>query len=117
MYKTKDDDNEIYTPRSEFDDKDKKQQTNNIDTKPPNVFNYLKSLSQEANDFMDEIEKVNDDIDIYKLFFIDSNKQTFNFNTFKMPLHFLSAIYNGEMSLKEAKIFQRKIEQNRGTKT
>ena len=66
---------------------------------------------------MDEIEEVNDDIDIYKLFFIDSNKQTFNFNTFKMPLHFLSAIYYGEMSLKEAKIFQRKIEQNRGTKT
>ena len=24
--------------------------TNNIDTKPPNVFNYLKSLSHEAND-------------------------------------------------------------------
>ena len=45
----KDDDNKriYYTPRSEFDDKDdkdKKQQTNNIDTKPPNVFNYLKSL-------------------------------------------------------------------------
>ena len=47
----RDDDNEsiYYTPRSEFDDKDdkdKKQQTNNIDTKPPNIFNYLKSLSQ-----------------------------------------------------------------------
>ena len=27
------------------DDKDKKQQNNNVDTKPPNVFNYLKSLS------------------------------------------------------------------------
>ena len=42
----KDDDNEsiYYIPRSEFEDKDKKQQTNNIDTKPPNVFNYLKSL-------------------------------------------------------------------------
>ena len=36
------DDNEMYTPRSEFDDEDKKQQTNNIDTKPANVFNYLK---------------------------------------------------------------------------
>ena len=28
----KNDDNEIYTPTSEFDDKDKKQQTNNVDT-------------------------------------------------------------------------------------
>ena len=39
-YLIKDDDNEsvYYTPRSEFDDKDKNQQTNNIDTKPPNVF-------------------------------------------------------------------------------
>ena len=28
----------------------KKQQNNNIDTKPPNVFDYLKRLSQEAKD-------------------------------------------------------------------
>ena len=57
----RDDDNEsiYYTPRSEFDDKDdkdKKQQTNNIDAKPSNAFNYLKSLSQEAKDLMNEIE-------------------------------------------------------------
>ena len=44
-------DNEsIYcTSRSEFDDKDDeykiKHQSNNIDTKLPNVVNYLKSLS------------------------------------------------------------------------
>ena len=103
----RDNDNEsiYYTPRSEFDDKDNKdktQQTNNIDTKPPNVFNYLKSLSQEANDLMDEIEEVNDDIDIYKLVFIGSNKEKFNFNTFNMPLNFLSNIYNGKISLKDA---------------
>ena len=29
----------------------------------------------------------------------------FNFNIFKMPLNFLSAIYNGEITLKEAEIF------------
>ena len=94
----------------------KKQQTNNIDTKSLNVFNYLKSLSQEANDLMDETEEANDDIDIYKLLFIRSDKKTFNFNTFMMPLKFISAIYNGEISLKEAKISQRKIEKkkNRG---
>ena len=45
----RDDDNEsiYYTPRSEFDDKDnkdKKQQTNNIDTKPLYVFDYLKKF-------------------------------------------------------------------------
>ena len=41
------------------DDKDDeykiKQQNNNIDTKPSNVFNYLKSLFQKAKDLMDEM--------------------------------------------------------------
>ena len=48
-------------------DKDKKQQTNNTDTKPPSVFNYLKSLSPKAKDLMDEIEDNDDDIDIKNL--------------------------------------------------
>ena len=60
----RDNDNEsiLYTPRSQFDskhDKDedkKKQQNNNIDTKPLNVFDYLKKLSQVAEDLMDKIE-------------------------------------------------------------
>ena len=71
----RDDDNEsiYYTSRSEFDDKDdkyiKKQQNNKIDTKPPNVSEYLKSLSQEAKHLMDQIEETNDEIDYNKLFF------------------------------------------------
>ena len=56
---------------------------------------------------MDEIEDADNDIDIYKFVFIGSNKEKFNFNTFKMPLNFLSAICNGEISLKEAKISQK----------
>ena len=111
----KDDDNEsiYYTPRSEFDDKDdkdKKQQTNNIDTKPPNVFNYLKSLSPEAKDLMDGIKDNDDDFDINKFAFIGSDREKFNFNTFDMPLNFLSNIYNGKISLNGAEISQRKIE-------
>ena len=108
----RDSDNEsiYYAPRLELDDKDKKQQTNNIDTKPSNVFDYLKSLSQEANDLMDEIEEVNDYIDIYKLAFIGSNKETFNFNAFRMPLNFLLAIYSGEITLKKAEFEQREKE-------
>ena len=92
------------------DDKDKKQQTNNIDTKPSNIFNYLKSLRQETEDLMYEIEEENDDIDICKLDFIGSDREKFNFNTFRMPLNFLSAIYNGEISLKEAEFTQRGLE-------
>ena len=59
---------------------------------------------------MDEIEEVNDDIDIYKLVFIGSNKEKFNFNTFNMPLNFLSNIYNGKISLKEAGFKQKDLE-------
>ena len=36
------------------------QQNNKIDTKSPNVFNYSKSLSQEAKDLIDEIGDGND---------------------------------------------------------
>ena len=106
----RDDDNEsiYYTSKSEFDDKDDKykikQQNNNIDTKPPNVFNYLKSLSQEAKDLMDETEDVDDDIDDGKLLFIGSNKEKFNFNTFRKPLNFISAIFNGDISLNNSEL-------------
>ena len=88
----------------------KNQQNNNIDTKPPNIVNYLKSLSQEAKDLMDEIEEAKDDTDYNKRLFIGSNREKFNFNTCKMPLNFLSAIHNGNISLKEAKFKQRDIE-------
>ena len=53
------------------------------------VSNYLKSLSQEAKDFMDEIEDANSDIDCNRLFLIGSKKEKFNFNIFSMPLNFL----------------------------
>ena len=33
-----------------------------------------------------------------------------NFNTFRMPLNFISDIYNGNISLKEEEFFQRKLE-------
>ena len=106
--------------KSEFHDKDDKddkddkykkhQQTNNIDSKPSNIFNYLKSLSPEASDLMDEIEEDDDDIDINKLCFIGSDKQKFNFNTFRMPLNFLQDIYKEKISLKEAEFKQRGLE-------
>ena len=116
----RDDDNEsiYYSPRSEFDDKNDKykkpQQNNNIDTKPPNVFNYLKRLSRKAKNVMKEIKDADidddDDIDDGKLLFIQSNKEKFNFNTFNKPLNFISAIYNGEISLKETEFKHRNLE-------
>ena len=59
---------------------------------------------------MDEIEDANDGINYGKLLFIGSNNEKFNFNTFNKPLNFISAIYNGKVSLKEAEISQRKIQ-------
>ena len=62
---------------------------------------------------MDEIEDANDDIDGGIFSFTGSNKERFNFNTFNKPLNFISAIYNGEISLKEAKIKQRDVEKKK----
>ena len=59
---------------------------------------------------MDEIEEVNNVIDIHKPLFTGSNKEKFNFNTFRMPLNFLSDIYNGKISLKEAEFKQKDLE-------
>ena len=87
----------------------RKQQNNNIDTKPPNTSHYLKRLSQKAKDSMDEIEDADDDIDDGKLLFIGSNKEKFHFNNFNKPLIFL-AIYNGEIWLKEAEFSQKNLE-------
>ena len=55
---------------------------------------------------MDEIVEADSEIDDYKLLFIGSNKEKFNFNIFRKPLNFLSAIYNGEITLKRAEILQ-----------
>ena len=88
----------------------KKQQNKDIGLNPLNTFDYLKSLSQEAKDLMDEIKGADKGTDIYKLVFIGSNNEKFNFNILKIPLNFLSAIYNGKITLKEAEISQRNLE-------
>ena len=59
---------------------------------------------------MDEIKDANDDINIHMLAFVGCDGEKFNFNTFRMLLDFLSAIYNGEISIKEADISQRNLE-------
>ena len=81
----------------------------NIGSLPLLFSNYLKSLSQEAKDLMDEIEDVNNDIDYNKLIFIGSNKEKFNFNIFSTPLNFLLDKFNGKFTLKKAEINQRDL--------
>ena len=105
-----DDKSIYYTPRSKFDDKGEKDDK---DKKPPNIADYLNSLSQKAKDLMDEIDEMDGDIDDGKLSFIGDNKEKFNFNTFSMPLNFLSDIYNGKISLREAEFNQGNLERKR----
>ena len=58
---------------------------------------------------MDEIQDADDDMDNGKVLFIGSNKEKFNFNSFMKPLNFISAIYDGNISLKEAENFQKNL--------
>ena len=57
---------------------------------------------------MGEIKYADKDIDTKNLLFIGSNREKFNF--FRTPLNFLSAIYNGETSIKEAEFLQKNLE-------
>ena len=57
---------------------------------------------------IDEIEDEGDDIGINKLAFVVSDRKTLTL--FRMPLNFLSAIYNGEISLIEAEFKQIHLE-------
>ena len=59
---------------------------------------------------MEEIKDADNGIDKYKLVFFGSNREKFSFNIFRMPLNFLSVIYDVEVSLKEAKISHRDLE-------
>ena len=43
-------------------------------------------------------------------FFLSVVIEKFNFNTFRKPLNFLSTVYNGEITLKEAEFLQRDLE-------
>ena len=82
----------------------KKQSNINIDLKLPNVFNWLKTLSQEAKDVIDIIEDADNDIDNNKLPFIGSNKEKINFNIFIMPLNLLLDFFNGKITLTKTEI-------------
>ena len=82
----------------------KKQSNINIDLKLPNVFNWLKTLSQEAKDVIDIIEDAGNDIDNNKLPFIGSNKEKINFNIFSMPLNLLLDFFNGKITLTKTEI-------------
>ena len=94
----------------------KKKQNNNIDTKPPNVFDYLKSLSQEAKDLMDEIKEADNDFNDYKLLFIGGNNKEFNVSIFRKPLSFLSAVNNGKICKKRQNFLKEKWGKNRRAK-
>ena len=75
------------------------------------VSNYLKSLRQDAKDFMDEIEDASNETDYNKLLFISSNKEKFNFSIFSMPFNFFF-IFNGKITFKKGEINQKDLSKN-----
>ena len=66
-----------------------KKNNNNIDTKPPNVFNYLKSLTQKAKDLIDEREDANDDIDDGSFFLLVITNKNLTQDGIKFSLSYL----------------------------
>ena len=52
---------------------------------------------------MNEINEEENDIDPKKLFGIESDGKIFNFNIFKLLFKFDSSIYDGKITLEEAK--------------
>ena len=111
-----DDDESIYQiPQWQFDsehdqDRDQEKQKINIGSKPQIVFDYLKGLSQEAEDLMIELEDAEDDLDKEKLMFVGSNGEKFNFNPFKILPDFLSNTYHGKITFKKSRNASRKFE-------
>ena len=73
----------------------------------------FKKFKSRGKNLMDETEDAEDAIDVYKLAFIGSNREKFNFNIFGKSLNFLSAIYNGEITLKWAEILQRDFDKKK----
>ena len=71
---------------------------------------WLFKKFKSTGNIEDEIEDANNNVNDGQVLFIGSNKEKFNFNTFNKPLNFISAIYNDEISLKEAEFKQRDLE-------
>ena len=67
----------------------KKNNNNNIDTKPPNVFNCLKTLTQKAKDLIDEREDANDDIDDGSFFLLVITNKNLTQDGIKFSLSYL----------------------------
>ena len=66
-----------------------KKNNNNIDTKPPNVFNCLKTLTQKAKDLIDEREDANDDIDDGSFFLLVITNKNLTQDGIKFSLSYL----------------------------
>ena len=67
------------------------------------MINFFSRLSPDAEKLLNEIKEEENDIDPEKLVCTKSDGKIFNFSTFKSSLKFASDIYNGKITLEEAK--------------
>ena len=64
---------------------------------------FFSGLSPDAKQLLNKIKEEVNDIDSPKIICINSDGKLFNFNTFKPLLKLASNIYNGKITLGEAK--------------
>ena len=67
------------------------------------MIGFFSGLSPDAKQLLKEIKEEEIDIDPKKLVCTKSDGKMFNFNTFKTSFKFASIIYNGKITLEEAK--------------
>ena len=75
----------------------------NTGSKLLRTITFFSGLSPETKQLMNEIKEEERDIDPKKLVCTKSDRKIFNFNTFKPSLKFASSIYDGKITLEEAK--------------
>ena len=85
---------------------EKAKKTTKLRFNTTNCMKLFKNSKPRGKDLIDEIEDANNDIDYNKRFFIGSNKEKFNCNTFSTQLNFLLDIFNGKITLKKQKLIK-----------
>ena len=82
---------------------------NKTNLKSSRMVSFFSWLSPEAKELLDELKEETNNTNFIKLVCEKSDGTIFKFNVFKSSLDFASDIYNGKISLEEAKKFQCKM--------
>ena len=83
----------------------------NIDLKPLKIISFFSTISEDAKKLMENINVIDDWLDTAQLICRKTDGKTkYDFNKFIFPWKFTSKIYRYDLTLKEAKDDQQKLE-------